>query len=429
MPGTIEQIGRLWRCPATSTGVGFSPWRISHPCTQRGRDSPIMRVLASKMRGPAPAVRRLVSAHTPPGRRSGGRSGTVLCMPRSACALGTGGAMRDKGLQVMCVSTRHRFARLVSALACAGVLASAVACGPATGPTVIADRAPVVIEHGMGSTAFDDVPQRIVALSGSWADSLLALGVQPVGVGTLTGFGPADGKLPWQGDYDAHVVALSLVGAPDYEAIAALNPDLILADYSANTPAVYQKLSEIAPTIAQLKAGGFVSPWRDQVRTLGRALRLEDRAEELVTETEATIASVRDTFPGAAGKTFTIATLGGSSVGIIGSESDSAATVLGDLGLRLDPAVIELGKGRSRLTVSYEQARAALLADMVLIRSSREGESLEAMVPGWDSLPAVRSGATVLVDRPLAGAISDPSVLNIGLLLESIRPALAKLAA
>ncbi len=337
--------------------------------------------------------------------------------------------MRDKGFQVMCVSTQRRFARLVSAFACAGVLISAVACGTASGPTVIADRSPVVIEHGMGSTVFGDVPKRIVALSGSWADSLLALGIQPVGVGTLTGFGPADGKLSWQGDYDAQVVALSLVGAPDYEAIAALDPDLILADYSANTPAVYQKLSEIAPTVAQLKAGDFVSPWRDQVRVLGRVVGLEHRAESLVAETEADIAAVRETFPAAAGKTFAIATVGGPSVGVVGSESDAAATLLGELGLRLDPAVIELGKGRSRLTVSYEQARPALSADVLLVRSSRGEESLEAMIPGWDGLPAVRSGTAVMVDRPLSGAISDPSVLNIDLLLDSIRPALEKLAA
>lgn len=320
------------------------------------------------------------------------------------------------------------WSRVMSVLVAAGVVASLVGCGADTAPATGTDHSSVTIDHGMGSTAIDEVPQRVVALSASWADGLLALGVPPVGVGSLTGVGPGAGKFPWQGEYDPHVIALSLIGAPDYEAIAALHPDLILADYSANTPAVYQRLSDIAPTIAQLHAGDFVSPWREQIRVLGRVLGREDRAEELVAENDAAIASVREALPGLAGKTFTIATASGASAGLVGSESDAAAVLLSELGLRLDPAVVDLARGQRRLTVSYEQARAALMADVLLVRASGAGESLDAVIPGWQTLPAVRSGAATLVSGPLVGAISDPSVLNIEFLLDSLRPTLEKAA-
>lgn len=319
--------------------------------------------------------------------------------------------------------------RLVRATALVlGVGFVALGCsGPATEST---SGASVTVIHGMGTTVIDGgPPSRVVALSASWADDLLALGVTPVGVGTITGIGPADGKFPWQKPFDAAVVPLSLLGAPDYEAIATLEPDLILADYSANNADVYQRLSAIAPTVAQLDAGAFVSDWREQVRVAGEILDREGSAEQLVAANDERLADVRRTLPGLEGKTFALATVeGGRNLGLVSAEDDAAVAVFRELGLRLDPAVVALGGGGKRVTVAAELAADALSADVLVIRAARNSDPIESVVPGWSMLPAVRSGAAAVVDRPTTGALSDPSVLNIEYLLAAVRPALESAA-
>src|SRR5687768_3607948 len=46
---------------------------------------------------------------------------------------------------------------------------------------------PRVIKHAMGETEITGTPQRIVALEWTYAEDLLALGVQPVGVADIAG--------------------------------------------------------------------------------------------------------------------------------------------------------------------------------------------------------------------------------------------------
>lgn len=324
----------------------------------------------------------------------------------------------DSGVTVIpttAASLRARFVPVLAASVAVAVLAAG--CG-SSAPNPAAAPVPVVVAHSRGETTIPTAPQRIVALSSSWADSVLALGVTPVGIGTLISVGPADGKFPWQGDFEAQVIGLPLVGAPDYDAIAAAEPDLILADHSARDTDVYERLSAIAPTIGPLGDSGYVDHWRDQARTLGRALRKDAEAHALVACVETRIATARGTVPQTRGATFVLATTWPESVGVVSDPEDPAVLLMRELGLSLLPAAQELGNGEARTTVSYERATSLAAADLALVWN-KGGR------PVWDE----GQSGVVAVDGPLASALSDPSPLNIEYTLDVVSSALQAITA
>ena len=113
------------------------------------------------------------------------------------------------------------------------------------------DSFPVSIEHKFGTTTVEERPQRVVTVGFNDQDFALALGVTPVGVRQFQG-GIDITKRPWAQD-ELGGAEPQLVGAEEieFERIAALRPDLILAVYSGLTKRDYGTLSKLAPTVAQ----------------------------------------------------------------------------------------------------------------------------------------------------------------------------------
>lgn len=292
------------------------------------------------------------------------------------------------------------------------LLVLATACSAVPAPDSAAPRA-VTVQHSGGDTTVAVGPERIVALSTSWADTVLAFGIDPVAVGTLTGFAPNKGIYPWQKQYDPATITLSLFGDPDFEAIAAAEPDLILADFSARDSRIYERLSRIAPTIAPLRDHGYVDPWRDQVQVLGEILDEPAEAATLTATTETRVAVTRQHFPCLAGNTFALATLTPDAIGVVADPADPAAEMFAELGMQLNPAVTALADRRSRLTISYEEAAALADTDLILIRDR-----------GRSELPVSPTGETMTLDGSVATALSDPSALNIGFVLDALAPAM-----
>jgi len=71
---------------------------------------------------------------------------------------------------------------------------------------------------------------------------------------------------------------------PNYEKIASLRPDLIIAVYSEIDQAAYDKLSKIAPTVGRTKGEKelFSAPWQDNAVHIAKALGKEDEGTALV---------------------------------------------------------------------------------------------------------------------------------------------------
>lgn len=103
-----------------------------------------------------------------------------------------------------------------------------------------------IVEHAMGTTEIAGIPKRIVVLEWVYAEDLLALGVQPVGVADIKGMNDwvnlKDVKLA------GSVVDVGTRQEPNLEAITQLEPDLIIA-VQFRVQDTYDQLSAIAPTI------------------------------------------------------------------------------------------------------------------------------------------------------------------------------------
>ncbi|KQZ11836.1 hypothetical protein ASD19_00725 [Microbacterium sp. Root53] len=177
--------------------------------------------------------------------------------------------------------------RAAVALALALPLTLAACSSPAATSAAPAEAdAPesVTVEHAMGTTDVECAPQRVVTLGQGETDSTLALGVTPVGVVS-----------PWTEDwYDylpAEVEEAEVVGTeiePDLEAIAALEPDLILGS-KLRHEALYDQLSQIAPTVFTETIG---VAWKENVGVYAEALCLEDEGAEIVADYEARAAEI-----------------------------------------------------------------------------------------------------------------------------------------
>ncbi|MCH7232010.1 iron-siderophore ABC transporter substrate-binding protein [Glycomyces sp. L485] len=173
------------------------------------------------------------------------------------------------------------------ASAATGLALLLTACGSDADATDTDDAASsVTVEHAMGSTDVACTPQKVVTLGQGQTDTVLALGVTPVGVVS-----------PWTDEWyeylpdeveDATVVGTEI--EPDLETIATLQPDVILGS-KLRHEALYDQLSQIAPTVFSETIG---VAWKDNVPLWAEALCLEDEGAQILAEYEAHAQQVAD---------------------------------------------------------------------------------------------------------------------------------------
>lgn len=147
----------------------------------------------------------------------------------------------------------------------------------------------VEITHDLGTTEAPDAPQRIVVLEYSFVDALAAVGVSPVGIAA---------------DDDAAIIPAytDIIGtnwtsvgtrkSPSLEIIASLQPDLIIAD-TGRHGAIYEALSEIAPTIVFDSLTGTYEVAMEAARTIAHAVGKDAEMAARLAEHEATMAGFK----------------------------------------------------------------------------------------------------------------------------------------
>lgn len=287
---------------------------------------------------------------------------------------------------------------------------------------------PVTIEHKYGSATIPETPERVVTVGFVEQDALLALGVVPVG--TTEWYGEQPGALwPWaQAKLGELGGALPTViggsGGVNFEAVLALEPDLILALYSGITQEEYAQLSQIAPTVAQ--PTGYVDfgvPWQELTRTVGRAVGRSDAAEALVRGVEAQFAEVRAAHPEFAGATAAVAAPF-EGVYVYGSE-DARGRLLGELGFRLPEGLAPLTEGSFGGNLSAERLDLLDVDVLVWINVAEDGGPLDN--PLYESLAVHTEGREVFLDSfndPLGAATSFVTPLSLPFLLEGLVPQL-----
>jgi iron complex transport system substrate-binding protein len=156
-----------------------------------------------------------------------------------------------------------------------------------------AEPAPVSITDDRGKRVALDAPaRRVVTLEWDATEDVLALGVQPVGAADTRNYPD------WVGAGPRPDGATADVGGrvePSLERIAALKPDLIVANREGVAKS-QAKLERIAPVVVFRPTAAGGSEWKRMVRQfrgLATLLGREDRAREVLEQTEKALADSR----------------------------------------------------------------------------------------------------------------------------------------
>lgn len=308
-----------------------------------------------------------------------------------------------------------------------GLAAAALVTGCASGATPQpAPPAAATVAHKFGETVVPAQPQRVVSLGYTEQDAILAFGVVPVAV--RYAFGPEDDAIfPWAAAAagDARPVILPREGV-DFEQIAALHPDLIMAVTAGLDQRQYDTLSRIAPTVVQpAEYVDFGTPWQVQTRVTVEALGQPERAEELVSQVEARFAEVRAAHPELEGRTVTLSgpTYDGNYP--FHATDDTRTRFFGALGMVVPPELDAVAGDSFYGAVSRENA-SMLNADVLVWQAGSPQERAEIEAdPVLAALPVVREGRALFMDGTDYDALQFSSVLSLPHLLDEFVPRLA----
>jgi iron complex transport system substrate-binding protein len=268
----------------------------------------------------------------------------------------------------------------VLALAACGTSASTEEAGPTR-----------TVKHAMGETKVPMTPKRVVVLDTDKLDTMVSLGLAPVGAAQAQ----ENQKWPaYLGSALAETKAVGTLQAPNIEAIIALEPDLILGS-KFRQQSFYDKLSKIAPTVFTDRVG---ITWKENFLLDAEALGKKDQAQQLLSAYESRAKEVGAKF---SELEVSIVRFMPTEIRMYGPESFSGI-VVGDAGIPR-PEVQRLANQEDKRFGKLSQENIAQ-ADGDAIFYTAYGEAAaqsQAEVTGgplWKNLKAVTSGHAHNVD-------------------------------
>ena len=290
---------------------------------------------------------------------------------------------------------------------------------------------PVIITHKFGATTIEEAPERVVAIGYTEQDYLVALGVIPVAVRSWYA-NETIAFLPWAEDEAGGAAPEILVmpfGNLNYEAILALNPDMISAVTAGITQEEYETLSQIAPTIAQ--SGEYVDfgmPWQEITRTIGAAVGQADEAETLIAQVELLFEDARAQNPEFAAQTIVVAyNFGEARTYGYYTAQDGRGRFFADLGFVIPDELNEIAGESFFADISTE--RIDLLNQDVLVflglGFADGGQEAIESDPLIQQLDVVEAGNVVYIPAEYDDALQYSSILSLEYALEGIVPLLA----
>ena len=281
---------------------------------------------------------------------------------------------------------------------------------------------PVEITHTFGTTVIREKPVRVATVAWANHEVPLALGIVPVGMAAANfGDDDGDGVLPWVAErlkeLGAETPALFDEGdGIDFEAVAATEPDVILAAYSGLSQAEYDTLSQIAPVVAYPQAP-WSTDWRETIRMNSAGLGMSVEGEALITNIEGEIAAEVAKYPELKGKTAMFVThLDASDLSLVNfyTTQDTRVRFFQDLGLAM-PKSVTRASSTGSFAGSISAERVDDFDDVDILVTYGDRTLLEAMKanPLLAHMPAVRREAIVLLGRDPVGTAANPTPLSV----------------
>jgi len=236
------------------------------------------------------------------------------------------------------------------------------------------------IQHESGETKICGQPKKVVALGPYALEPLLALGIQPVGFADHIAFHSGEftnpsQQIPYLGDRIAYPLAnVGLASSPSIERILKLKPDLIVG-LQQNNAAQYTTFSKIAPTVL-INYGETEA----NLKTIAKAVDRSRQAEQVLSDTQQSIAIARETFASLATTHSKVLLLSASELHEMSLESstDACGALIKTLGFQL-MALSETEDANSNASkvLSLEVLPDLNEANLIIVLGSNFGDQLK----------------------------------------------------
>ncbi|WP_404400405.1 ABC transporter substrate-binding protein [Pelagibacterium halotolerans] len=289
---------------------------------------------------------------------------------------------------------------------------------------VMAQDFPLTIAHKFGTAVIEEKPERVASIDYGGLGNLLAVGVSPV---TVRDWRPMDGFELTAGPWAAPLLTTTpvVLGSElDLEAIAATDPDVIIALYSGIDADMYEQLSLIAPVVAVPDGvSDYGLSWDERARLVARAVGEEAEAERQIAAIGEELSEIASAHPEWEGMT---AVLGGITDGAPWAYSayDVRAQFLYEMGFTQTPGMAALSnEDEFWLDLSPEQLE-VIDADVIVYYVTDDQVQQALDEPGRQFLRASQTGGEIFLgDLPVA-ALARVSLLSIPVALEALVPML-----
>jgi len=286
---------------------------------------------------------------------------------------------------------------------------------------------PVTIKHAFGETVITKKPERVATVAWANHEVPLALGVVPVGMAAANfGDDDGDGILPWVSEKLKQLggetpVLFDEGDGIDFEAVAATQPDVILASYSGLSRADYETLSQIAPVIAYPQSP-WATDWREMIRLNSAGMGMAEEGEALIKTIESEIADTLSGHPELTGKSAMFVThLDATDLSIVNfyTTNDSRVKFFADMGLKT-PQSVEKASLPGKFSGSVSAERVDTFDDVDILVTYGDDKLINAMKanPLLSRMPAVAKGAVVMLGRNPVGTAANPTPLSISWVLK-----------
>ncbi len=248
---------------------------------------------------------------------------------------------------------------------------------------------PRTVTHARGVTEIPRKPERVVVLDTGELDSVLTLGIKPVGMVETEGSSPVPSYLA---DKVEGIERVGKIQSLNLEAIAKLKPDLILGS-QLRADKQYDQLSAIAPTVFSIRPG---FPWKENFRLIGDALGEETKAVDALNTYADNAKTLSARFTGQK-PTVSLVRFMPNRLRLYGNKS-LIGVILQDAGL---PRAGKQGVDELATEISLENLSQAD-GDYIFYSSygkpENTGETQALANPAWSQLSGVQKGKAFRVD-------------------------------
>lgn len=305
---------------------------------------------------------------------------------------------------------------------------SASGAGSESGPASSADWKPVTVKHVFGETVISRRPTRVVSAGLTEQDFLLALGVTPVAVTDWYGDQPY-AAWPWAKAAlgDAKPVVLNTNDGFQFTRIAQLKPDLIVACNASLEKTDYDKLSKIAPTIAQSSKQANFEPWTAILKTIGQAVGEPEKAAQLTTSVRKKFSDAAAANPQFKGKKVIFLQNAVYDGSLIAYQNGLSTDFVTDLGFVVPGDIDRYAREGAQAYIPVERINVLDAADVLIWGTEKDADRVALeKVAGFRNLKAVKADASLYTGGVLAGAIYFASPLSLPYVVDKLVPMLTK---